>query len=95
MTALRPLGAQLWTPGTSAPRLSKYDSPEWTLAMHVRRYRIGYATAILSQYKGRDFAYAPELVAEFKLERETTVSMRWALQLAATAAYHQAAGEVS
>jgi len=64
------------------------------VALNVRRYRNSYATAILSQYKGKDFAYAPELIAEYKLERETTVSMRWALQLAAQVAYQQSVGEV-
>jgi len=95
MTGLRPLGAQLWPPGLARPLRGRYESPEWTMQIQARRFRTGYADVVLSQWRGRDHTFAPELLAELQLAKETTVAMRWALHVAATSAYHLAAGEVS
>ncbi len=67
--------------------LTRISVPEHTLTVAAKLYVGGIARVIATQYHGRDFAYAPELIGEYRMDRYSRDGLRWALAQAATQHY--------
>jgi hypothetical protein len=61
--------------------------PEHVLTATVKLYVGGRAEVYASQYHGRDFAYAPELIGVYRVAGYSAGALRWCLAQAATGHY--------
>lgn len=74
-----PRGASRWPEAIPLPRRGRYEVPEWVYRLELRLYRTSHAEIMTFQYKGRDFTFSPETVADYRLNVAGTPQIRWAL----------------